>query len=166
MVRGGVVAAGVILMIIGAILFFAYPITPNNQGANPFGDLFIGPVLGFIGFILLIAGLAASPTPPPTVVYQTPPPSARAEPNNPNEWIQWRMAREMGQEYNPPTRGSQTTSGAAPPPPDNQPSPTPMARMQSPANESNGGFCPFCGKGMRPGYRFCRSCGKELPADE
>ncbi len=27
-------------------------------------------------------------------------------------------------------------------------------------------FCPWCGKLSQPGFRFCRGCGKELPAED
>ena len=145
--RGGVVAAGVILMILGAILFFVYPITPNNSGANPFGDLFIGPVLGFIGFIVLIAGLAASPNTPPTVIYQTAPAPSYPSPS--------------GQAWNSiPQPSSQPAPQPVAPPPTTQTAAAPTDTTSPPiAAESEGGFCPHCGKPTKSGYKFCRSCG-------
>jgi hypothetical protein len=47
-----------------------------------------------------------------------------------------------------------STTGAGPPP-------------AGPAQEAEGveavNFCPYCGTRMSPGFRFCHSCGKELP---
>lgn len=146
--RGGVVAAGVILMIIGAILFFDYPITnTGNSGANPFADVFIGPILGFIGFILLIAGLAASPTQAPTVVYQTGAPPTYSSPS-PQSW-----PSPVPQSASPLAAPNPQSSSASPVPP--------------PAGSGDsGGFCPYCGKKTVSGYRFCRSCGRALDEAE
>lgn len=138
--RGGVVAAGVVLMIFGAILFFEYPITSSSNGSNPFGDLFIGPIIGFIGFILLIAGLAASPNVPPTVIQYPAPTPAYSSPTPPP---------------------SQRYVATNPPPPDPTSAVVPRSAPEL-SDEDKGGFCPYCGKAAQPGYKFCRSCGHAL----
>jgi len=65
--RGGVVAAGVVMMVVGALLFFYSPDTLGSGSSlgtsltNVASTAFFGLVLGFIGFLVFIAGLAASP---------------------------------------------------------------------------------------------------------
>jgi hypothetical protein len=155
--RGGIVAAGVVLMIFGAILFFAFPITPNNSGANPFSDLFIGPILGIIGFLVFIVGLAASPEPTPAVVYQTQPAPTQPGSQNPNVWFQQRMAYHMGETNTPPPTDSSSASST----------PTPVAVQPSyvaSSTSSPNSFCPHCGSPTRPAHKFCRACGKDLDA--
>jgi hypothetical protein len=148
--RGGVVAAGAILMIIGGILFFDYPVVnSSNTGANPFGDFFIGPLIGFIGLIILVAGLAASPDPSPTIVYQAPPPASYPASTR-GGWSPEPAASVPPASRQPPS--SQT-------PPPAQPSPSAPASAAGPAS---GGYCPYCGSKISPGYRFCRSCGHSL----
>ena len=138
--RGGVVAAGVVLMIFGAILFFEYPVTSSNNGSNPFADLFLGPIIGFIGLIVLIAGLAASPNVPPTVVQYPSPAPFYATPAPP-----------PSQQYIAPSFA----------PPD--PTLSPAVRSSAAETEAaGGGFCPYCGKQTLTGYKFCRSCGHTL----
>jgi ribosomal protein L40E len=68
--RGGVVAAGVALIIVGTIFFYLSNTTVagvSGQGGGVVGYktetqifLMIGVVLGIVGFVTLIAGLAAS----------------------------------------------------------------------------------------------------------
>lgn len=149
-------------MVLGAILLFEYPVVdPAGSGVNPFGFLFLGPILGFIGFILLIAGLAASGPQSPTVIYESSGGRGSAEDTDPDRWVRQRLEYHMG-------RGTAPTVD----PSESQPQ---AARMQGREDSiakagtrtgggsvEAGGFCPFCGAPAQQGHRFCRSCGKEL----
>jgi hypothetical protein len=75
--RGDIVALGIILMVIGAIMiaFFGFSITNLSSGTSGvFFPQIVGAALALIGFLTFIAGLAASPPTEQktTVIRQTP----------------------------------------------------------------------------------------------
>lgn len=185
--RGGVVAAGVVLMVLGAFLLFFAPqvaTSASNSGSGfSFGGInivstaFFGIVIGFIGFLVFIAGLAASPTPEASrVVYSQPPPTPP-----PSAYPVWLPAA------NPAPATSRSTSSQPPTPPPNtrpaelaggsvqeasppsiQSGPSGVTRASGAGASDTVGssrFCPYCGATTRAEYKFCRSCGKEAPPE-
>jgi len=60
--RGGTVAAAVLLMVLGFVFVSLFPVQSYNGGVSGmFSPQIIGILLMLLGFILFIAGLAASP---------------------------------------------------------------------------------------------------------
>ena len=58
------VAGGVVLVVIGGFMFLVVPTSTSSfqaGGANPISLALLGAIIGFIGFLVFIAGLAASP---------------------------------------------------------------------------------------------------------
>ena len=171
--RGGVVGAGVLLMILGAILFFYYPVTNTaGSGANPFGDLFIGPILGFIGFILLIAGLAASPATAQTIVIQQATPR-QAQPGWRNQAYGQVDLRNDGPTF--PVGGHPAGIVTSPTnfarPGNKSPYSVPSDSIDYSPNRGGSGspagspahthlFCPWCGSGRVEQAPFCSGCGR------
>jgi hypothetical protein len=174
-VRGGDVAAGVGLMLVGAFLLFFLPGTGftavgGSSGSNPISDSLMGLVVGFIGFIVLIAGLAASPDARPQTVYvQQAPPSHQAPgptygaptTSPPSEVGHSNLASTQppAQKWTPPSaitepsRPSGTSDNPVVPP------------VQSHVTLQTRAFCPYCGARGSPDFRFCRSCGREQPKE-
>ena len=37
------------------------------------------------------------------------------------------------------------------------------AQREAKAQQSEAGFCPYCGEPAQAGYAFCRKCGRQLP---
>lgn len=136
------------MMLFGAFLFFEVPVQSSTPGSgtNPFADLFLGPIIGFIGFLVFIAGLAASADSEPHTVY-----------------IQAPAYPTSQRPYSAPAQYSNPAPTSVPPAPVG-----PMAPPQLDANalrpaEGAGSFCPFCGSPTQAEFRFCRTCGKEMP---
>jgi hypothetical protein len=159
--RAGIVAAGVILMVLGALIFFGSLGSTGTQGLSLTGILSgagLGAILGFIGFIVFIAGLAASPEPEAT---------SRPDYGSGDDAPRPRYNSPPPQYYTPP----------APDPPSAPSSPSQFSpssvstvavatRVTSPRDTASDGlFCPYCGAATKPEYMFCRSCGKEAPRE-
>ncbi len=150
--RGGIVAAGVVMMVLGALLFFGSFGSIGTQGFNG-ADLLstagFGVILGFIGFIVFIAGLAASQEPA----------------HQPRESTPTYMGRDRGPLYadSPPV----WTSSPVPSFPSAPPPPAPLAVPPQPSNAggAGGAYCPFCGAPSKVEYKFCRKCGHEAPTE-
>jgi hypothetical protein len=185
--RGGIVAAGVIMMVFGAVLFFGSFGSIGTQGLNGASILSaagFGVILGFIGFIVFIAGLAASPeyqrvsrsgydsdddaprpayyAPPaqyhvPPASAASPAPSNSSEPVNADDWVRERFAAYMGSPNSSSAQRAQPVPTPASPASAVTTSPVPPA--------GSGVFCPYCGTPTKPEYMFCRSCGKQAPAE-
>lgn len=131
-------------MLIGAVLVFAQPGTGltslgGSSGSNPITNTLLGFAIGFIGFIVLIAGLAASANPGPTVVQYVPP-STFSSPSQRDD-----------QQYDVRPRAVRSTS-----------QPRPDASDSPSSHDADSGFCPYCGKPTLAGHEFCRSCGHAL----
>jgi hypothetical protein len=161
--RAGIVAAGVIMMVLGALIFFGSLGSTGTQGisgANILSEAGFGAILGFIGFIVFIAGLAASPTPDIAVSERYGQPASSAvQTETGDEWVKRRWAAEMG---------APDPAAATRGPPPSSPTSTgsgPSTTNSSPRGSGNGVFCPYCGAPSKPEYRFCRSCGKEAPPE-
>jgi hypothetical protein len=165
--RGGIVAAGVILMVLGALLFFGSLGSTGTQGVS-FGNVVstagFGLVLGFIGFIVFIAGLAASPNMPPPVVVEE------------SGYVRRHSAypRRHPEDDQGLWAGGDPDDAPRPPyfppnPPVTAPPPSPYVATPTVATQNPGAggavFCPYCGAPSKPEYRFCRSCGKEAPTE-
>ena len=173
--RGGVVAAGVLMMMIGAFLFFFAPQvggSASNSGSGfSFGAIniastaFFGIVIGFIGFIVFIAGLAASPTPVVALpgrfaqaspTYSELPPS-QAQPGSGDERGRRQWATETGSLITPAATMAQLPANPSPPV-------TAVSTVDTaPPIPGSSLFCPYCGASTKSEYKFCRSCGKQAP---
>ncbi len=76
--RGGTVAGAVLLMILGFVFVSMFPVQSVGGVQGMFSPQIIGILLMVLGFVLFIAGLAASPKeekqpPQPIVINQSPP---------------------------------------------------------------------------------------------
>ena len=157
--RGGVVAAGVVLMIVGAFLLFFLPGTGftgvgGTSGSNPISDVLLGIVVGFIGFIVLIAGLAASPDLPPQTIYIQQPHGYRSFPPQ----FEARASEQ------PVARFHGTPSETRPDPQSLEGARASAAFIEGTQSLTTA-FCPYCGAPGKSEFRYCRSCGKEMPLD-
>lgn len=160
--RGGVVGAGVLLMLLGAILFFVFPITANNSGANPFADLFLGPIFGVIGFLVFIVGLAASPNVPVQHHYYSQSSSPRStaideSSGYPDRRVIDRVTYRR-EDLVAPQPDPEPAYQARPTHVEDNPPTDPKA-----SGDASAVYCPFCGAQTRTEFRFCRACGKEAP---
>jgi hypothetical protein len=61
--RAGLIAAGIILFLLAAVLTYEFPFVHPHHVHYPTYLSYAGPVLAFIGFVLFIAGLVTSPNP-------------------------------------------------------------------------------------------------------
>jgi hypothetical protein len=165
--RGGVVAGGVTMMVIGGFMFIVVPFSPasyQSGGANPISIGVLGAIIGFIGFLVFIAGLAASPDPPELVRYRTagnaygdfdasPRPPYRMPTNGPSPRtppIGYSELPPSGQASAPLTAGGSGLVG-----PSSQGRPIEVVPADS-------AFCPFDGEPIAVRYQFCRKCGRRL----
>ena len=148
--RGGIVAAGVVMMVLGALLFFGSFGSIGTQGFNG-ADLLstagFGVILGFIGFIVFIAGLAASQEPA----------------HQPRESTPTYMGRDRGPLYAdfPPVWTWSASFPSAPPPP------APLAVLLSRAMQEvpAGLIARSAERRPRSSTKFCRKCGHEAPTE-
>lgn len=152
------VAGGVVLMVLGGFMFLVVPTSASSYqagGANPISIGLLGAIIGFIGFLVFIAGLAASPDrPPERVIYRD------------------RGGGWHDPDWAPPDPTRSTRSPPTPVPPpvtDTVPSPPTPAAPPGTASAPPGivpgitTFCPYCGTRGRSEFKFCRGCGKEFP---
>jgi len=170
--RGGVVAGGVALIIIGAIFFYVSN-TAVGTATGPGGGfvgyrtehqifMMIGVILGIVGFIVLVAGLAASkkenPVMPQTVVVQ---PSAA--PKEPETLL---ICPECGARVSAKSKfcpecgeklGLKTKAG---------PRETKEEKTEAPKSTEGkpekASFCMYCGIGLPEDLDFCPACGKKV----
>jgi len=163
--RGGVVAGGVALIIIGAIFFYVSN-TAVGTATGPGGGfvgyrtehqifMMIGVILGIVGFIVLVAGLAASkkekPVPPQTLVVQ--PSATSKEPEtlvicpecDARVSAKSKFCPECGEKLEPKRKAK------------------PREVEEEETEElKKVGFCMYCGTELPEGADFCPECGKEV----
>jgi len=171
--RGGVVAGGVALIIVG-IIFFSISNTTIGGATGPGGGvggyrtenqifLMIGVGLGIVGFITLIAGLAASkkekPVLPQKVMFHPPfRPAVAPEvlvicPEcSSHVSAKSKFCPECGEKLGPKQKAKQREVEEG------------ETEMLKPAKGTpkKVGFCMYCGTELPEGADFCPECGRKV----
>lgn len=143
------VFGGVALMLVGAIFLFGLPFyaqgnNPPNVAWNPVSSVAIGLILGFLGFVILIAGLAAS----------------REQPTRQTFVVGQGQASPGGEEV--PEEGARDGDVVA----TNPSSPVTIWDPKTGEERPSSGaahFCPECGWKSPTEAKFCQKCGKRMP---
>lgn len=174
--RGGVVAAAVALMIIGLffISFLGTMWGSQDVGRGGIAGFFIPQLVGigllFLGFVLLIAGLAASPTERQVIRRQ--PTVIRSVPATPR--VETRILAICPKCKNRipssskfcPECGADIRGGPADVEKEEKKTPLPSSKEKKQTlprkPEENIIYCIYCGEKLPSDSLFCLKCGKKI----
>ena len=157
--KSGVTAAGVLMMIIGASLWFTLPEVFKQAGKSATEGsaigLYMGAIIGGLGFLVFIAGLAASPPQEsqPVVVQQSISPAAGQEalvicPGcGSHVPAKSKFCSECGEKLEPTRRVKKTEE---------------KTETSPSAKPKKVGFCMYCGAELPEEAGFCPECGKKV----
>jgi ribosomal protein L40E len=166
--RGGIVAAGILMMIIGiGGWIFIFPAIGQLTGVGGLvgviTGLILGPVIAFLGFLVFIVGLAVSPPQKPQpIIIHTPASSVSAHETlvicpecGARVSSKSKFCPECGEDLMPKQKEKFIKLKA-----------TESEEELRPAKRSKinkkAGFCIYCGAELHEGSKFCHKCGKEV----
>jgi ribosomal protein L40E len=152
--RGGVVAGGVILMIVGLIMIFTLGGVRWGASSESIGGggitffPLVGAGMAIIGFLVFIAGLAASPTPKEQAPVVISVPGAEKT----SEVLV--VCPECGEHVSAKSKFCPECGAEL--------RPKPRAKARETEVPKKAGFCMYCGAELPEDSKFCPECGKKV----